>query len=49
MQRLLVGVRWLLRKRLLYWADEAVLRSFLSDDAFYRYLEKRRNDSSAAA
>ena len=36
-------------ERLLYWADEAVLRSFLSDDAFNRYLEKRRNESSAAA
>ncbi len=30
-------------ERLLYWADEAVTRSFLSDDAFNCYLEKRRN------
>jgi hypothetical protein len=36
-------------ERLLYWADEAVTRSFLSDDAFNRYLEKRRNENSAAA
>jgi len=36
-------------ERLLFWADEAVLRSFLSDDAFNRYLEKRRNGNSAAA
>ena len=36
-------------ERLLYWADEAVTRSFLSDDAFNRYLEKRRNGNSAAA
>ena len=36
-------------ERLLFWADEAVLHSFLSDDAFNRYLEKRRNENSAAA
>jgi hypothetical protein len=36
-------------ERLLFWADEAVLRSFLSDDAFNRYLEKRRNGNSAAS
>ena len=35
-------------ERLLFWADEAVTRSFLSEDAFNRYVEKRRNGNSAA-
>jgi hypothetical protein len=36
-------------ERLLYWADEVVTRSFLSDDAFNRYIEKRRNGNSTAS
>ncbi|MGQ7936998.1 hypothetical protein [Paraburkholderia sp. D1E] len=33
-------------ERLLYWADEAVLRSLVNDDAFNRYLARKRNGKS---
>ncbi|KVK84204.1 hypothetical protein WJ47_13570 [Burkholderia ubonensis] len=33
-------------ERLVYWADEAVLKSFESDEAFKRYLDRGRTEKS---
>ncbi|ARK49169.1 hypothetical protein [Burkholderia pseudomallei] len=33
-------------ERLVYWADESVLKSFVSDEMFNRYLERKRNGKS---
>ncbi|NRD85008.1 hypothetical protein FG484_20760 [Burkholderia pseudomallei] len=36
-------------ERLVYWADESVLKSFVSDEAFNRYLDRKRNGKSAVS
>lgn len=34
-------------ERLVYWADAAVLKSFVSDEEFNRYLDRKRNEKLA--